>query len=308
MIMPLLRDTQEATATTEIFELGAVTLQAKAARVVEGDHTLGVVVVMRDISRLRELDRMKDMFVTNVSHELRTPLANLKLYMTLLEQGRPERRAKYLNVMHREVERLERLITNLLQISRLTREKDAERSQTRVAFDLQALIDTVVQDNMARAFNEGKSLRHDRTTEVLPMCIGDPDQIIRALTNLVSNALSYTQEGSEIVVRSRLAAPQEANAQEWVMIEVVDNGIGIPKQELPSIFERFYRASNVSPNIAGTGLGLAIVKEIIELHGGRIEVESEENVGSTFRIWLPFQPPPIEQNAVRANRGEGDEQ
>ncbi len=296
MVMPLLRETQEAPATTEIFELGAVTLQAKAARVVEGDHTLGVVVVMRDISRLRELDRMKDMFVTNVSHELRTPLANLKLYMALLEQGRPERRAKYLNVMHREVERLERLITNLLQISRLAREKDAERAQTRKSFDLQALIDTVIQNNAARAFNEGKTLYHERESENWPLYTGDPDQIVRALTNLVGNALSYTQEGSHIVVRSRLL-PRDANGQEWVMIEVVDDGIGIPEQELPSIFERFYRASNVSPNIAGTGLGLAIVKEIIELHGGRIEVESEKSVGSTFRIWLPLQAPTTEQNA-----------
>ncbi len=306
MVMPLLRETHEAPATTEMLELGAVTLQAKAARVVEGDHTLGVVVVMRDISRLRELDRMKDMFVTNVSHELRTPLANLKLYMALLEQGRPERRAKYLGVMHREVERLERLITNLLQISRLAREKDAERSQTRVGFDLLTLVDTVIQDNQARAFSEGKSLHHERPADALPPYTGDPDQIVRALTNLVSNALSYTLEGAQIVVRSRIA-PSDANEPEWVIIEVVDDGIGIPEQELPSIFERFYRGSNVSPNIAGTGLGLAIVKEIVELHGGRIEVESKKNVGSTFRIWLPLQPPMIEQGTQMAHRGDVDE-
>ena len=133
--------------------------------------------------------------------------------------------------------------------------------------------------------------------------VGDPDQLIRALTNLVSNALSYTQQGGEIVVRSRVVPP-DANMPEWVMIEVADDGIGIPEQELSSIFERFYRASNVSPNVAGTGLGLAIVKEIVELHGGRIEVESQKNVGSTFRIWLPFQPPPIGQNAVAAKKGE----
>ena len=307
MVLPLLREDYESPSTTEMFELGTVTLQAKAARVMEGDHTLGVVVVMRDISRLRELDRMKDMFVTNVSHELRTPLANLKLYMALLEQGRPERRAKYLDVMHREIERLERLITNLLQISRLTREKDAERPPTRVSVDLQELVETVVQNNSARAVSEGKLLRHERLTPKMPPYVGDPDQIVRALTNLVSNALSYTQTGGQIVVRSRLVA-LEPDAAEWAMIEVVDDGIGIPEHELPSIFERFYRASNVSPNIAGTGLGLAIVKEIVELHGGRIEVESQKNIGSTFRIWLPFQLPPTEQDAIAAKRDEVNEQ
>ena len=306
MVLPLLSDNYEPSGTTEIFELGAVTLQAKAARVVEGDHALGVVVVMRDISRLRELDRMKDMFVTNVSHELRTPLANLKLYMTLLEQGRPARRAKYLDVMHREVERLERLITNLLQISRLTREKDAERVPTRVSFDVPNLIETVVQNNLARAVSEGKTLRAEHLTPEMPACTGDPDQIVRALTNLVGNALSYTQAGGEIVVRSRLVT-QGANAAKWVMIEVADTGIGIPEEELPSIFDRFFRASNVSPSVAGTGLGLAIVKEIVELHGGRIEVESQKDVGSTFRIWLPLQPPPTEQNTAAAKRREVDD-
>jgi GAF domain-containing protein/nitrogen-specific signal transduction histidine kinase len=271
---------------TETIEVGAVTVQAKAARVVEGDEVLGSVVVLRDISRLQELDRMKDQFVSNVSHELRTPLANLKLYLSLLEQGRPERRANYYEVMEREMQRLTRLINDLLQISRLESEQRAERPRFRQQLDLEKMIDMVIQDNMAWAESEHKELVHECLSSPLPTTFGDPDQIVRALTNLVSNAISYTPPGGCITVLSQ-AYPLEQTKPEWVIIEVIDTGIGIPAGELPSIFDRFYRGSNVSPNIPGTGLGLAIIRDIVRLHGGSIEVESEESQGSTFRLKLP---------------------
>ncbi len=271
--------------TTEIIELGSVTVQAKAARVVEGDDVLGSVVVLRDISRLQELDRMKDQFVSNVSHELRTPLANLKLYLSLLEQGRPERRANYYEVMEREIQRLTRLINDLLQLSRLASEQRAERPRVREPVNLEALIDTVIQDNTAWAESEHKELVADYPARPLPETLGDPDQIVRALTNLVSNAISYTSEGGCITVRSQVC-PAGQTKPEWVIIEVIDTGIGIPADELTSIFDRFYRGSNVSPTIPGTGLGLAIIRDIVRLHGGTVEVESEEGRGSTFRLKL----------------------
>jgi signal transduction histidine kinase len=109
---------------------------------------------------------------------------------------------------------------------------------------------------------------------------------VRALTNLVGNAISYTSEGGCITVHSWVA-PLGQTKPEWVIIEVRDTGIGIPAEELTSIFDRFYRGSNVSPNIPGTGLGLAIIRDIIRLHGGSIEVESEEGQGSTFRLKFP---------------------
>jgi two-component system, OmpR family, sensor histidine kinase ResE len=287
LVAPILNGEHNDHEFTDIYELGPVTLQALAAPVLEDDlTTLGAVVVMRDISQLRELDRLKDMFVSNVSHELRTPLANLKLYLSLLEQGRPERHADYMDVMRREVERLERLISDLLQISRLRNEKHAGTAQVRLPLNLAGLIENVIRGNSARAQSEEKTLRHECETPPLPPGYGNPDQIIRALMNLVGNALAYTEAGDSIIVRSR-TDPVGQKKPEWVIIEVVDTGMGIPAEELHTIFERFYRGSNVSPTISGTGLGLAIVKDIIDLHKGRIEVESTEGQGSTFRIALP---------------------
>lgn len=285
---PILSGSHDGHDPTEIFEAGTTTLQAKAAPVVDGETILGVVVIIRDITRLSELDRMKDLFVSNVSHELRTPMANLKLYLTLLEQGRPERRDKYRDVMKREVERLERLISDLLEISRLRNEQRAEYTQTRQPLDLEALINTVIEGNVAVAQAERKHLNHECTDSPLPQCHGDPDQIIRALTNLVSNALRYTPEGGHVTVRSRTSGHASGHAApESVIIEVVDTGIGIPVSEQAAIFERFYRGSNISPTISGTGLGLAIVKEIVDLHAGQLEVESVVGRGSTFRMTLP---------------------
>ncbi len=286
LVAPILKTTHDGYGMSEIFESGPVALQAKAAPVVNAGQTVGAVVVLRDISPLRELDHMKDQFVSNVSHELRTPLANLKLYLSLLEQGSPERRDRYMDVMTREVERLERLIGDLLQISRLRNKQRQGQPPTRETIDLEALINSVIEGHLALAQSEGIALRHECATPPLPAGYGDPDQIFRAISNLVSNALHYTPTGGSVTVESRVECTEQTKP-EWVIIDVVDTGIGIPAQDMPVIFERFYRGSNVSPTIAGTGLGLAIVKEIIELHAGRIEVESQEGHGSTFRIALP---------------------
>ena len=270
---------------TEIIELNGISFQAKAARAMEGDALIGSVVVLRDISRLQELDRLKDRFISTVSHELRTPLANLKLYLQLLEKGPADRHAAYLDVMRREALRLEQLIDDLLQISRLQSEQHAQRRTVRVPTDMERLVAQVVEHNTAWAENDGKALTYHPPAEGLPPISGDSDQIERALTNLISNAIRYTPEGGQITVRCHLTAAHED--QDWVIIEVSDTGIGIPADELTMIFDRFFRASNVSPTVPGTGLGLAILRDIVELHGGKVEVESQENQGSIFRIWLP---------------------
>jgi signal transduction histidine kinase len=276
----------DGSASTEIIELGGVALQAKAARVVEGEDVLGSVVVLRDISQFQELDRLKDQFVSNVSHELRTPLANLKLYLSLLQQGRPERQSGYQEVMDREIKRLTRLINDLLQLSRLQGEQRAERPLVREPVNLDALIDTVAQNNLAWAESERKELLRESSGDPLPVIMGDPDQLLRALTNLVSNAISYTPEGGRIIIRGVAGRAKP----EWVIIEVEDTGIGIPPADLPHIYERFRRGSNViNSTIPGTGLGLAIIRDIVDLHGGTIEASSQEGQGSLFRIRLPVR-------------------
>jgi len=213
-------------------------------------------------------------------------MANLKLYLSLLQQGRPERQAAYVEVMSREIERLARLINDLLQLSRLQGEQRSERPQVRDQINFETLVESVVQQNLVRAETERKELLYECLSSPLPTSLGDPDQLFRALTNLVSNAINYTPEGGRIVVHS-WSEFVDQSSQDWVIIEITDTGIGIPARELASIFDRFYRGTNVSPNIPGTGLGLAILKDIVELHQGRIEVESEEGRGSTFRLRLP---------------------
>jgi len=271
---------------TEIIEAGAVALQVKAARVVDGERVLGSVAVLRDISQLKELDRLKDQFVSTVSHELRTPLTNLKLYLELMSQGRPERRKEYLQVMNRGVDRLEKLILDLLDLSRLQSEHRAEKPQRREPINLDDLIATVIQENVVLANSKHHTLRYEAEHAPLPWMLGDPDQIARALTNLLANAVNYTPEHGTVIVRSRTEG-SEHNPAEWVTIEVSDTGIGIPEADLSHIFERFYRGANVNPDISGTGLGLAIIKEIAELHHGTITVESQPGAGSTFRLRLP---------------------
>ena len=188
--------------------------------------------------------------------------------------------------MDRETLRLERLIKDLLDLSRVQSEQRAEKPRRREPINLHDTIDTVLQDNRAWAERQQTGLAHEAEHVPLPWIMGDPDQIVRALTNLVANALNYTPENGKVTVRTRAEGPEQAPA-EWVIIEVADTGIGIPEADLPNIFERFYRGTNVDPSSPGTGLGLAIIKEIVELHGGTIEVESEEGVGSTFRLRLP---------------------
>lgn len=265
----------------EIVELSGLALQARATPIGEEDPSLGAVVVLNDVSRLRELDRMKTQFVSNVSHELRTPIANMKLYLSLLERGKPERRARYLEVLLHESTRLENLIENLLDLSRL----DAGRVQIIPRpVVLQDLLANLMEVHRQAAAAKDLRLEAQLPPEI-PPASGDRNQIIQVLSNLIANAISYTPPGGEIAVRLGTA---EAEGRPYVTITVADSGVGIPSDELPHIFDRFFRGRQARAlAVPGTGLGLAIVKEIVELHQGWIEVESEVGQGSTFTVWLP---------------------
>jgi signal transduction histidine kinase len=264
----------------EIVELDDLALQARATPISEDDPSLGAVVVLSDVSRLRELDRMKTQFVSNVSHELRTPISNIKLYLALLERGKPEKRARYLEVVRQESGRLESLIENLLDLSRL----DAGRVQVIPRpVNLEDLLADMVEIHRQAA--AAKDLDLEAQFSQVPPANGDRNQITQVLTNLIANATSYTPPGGEIAIRLGTA---EAKDRQYVTIAVVDTGIGIPPDELPHIFDRFFRGEQSRTlSVPGTGLGLAIVQEIVELHQGRIEVQSEVGQGSTFTVWLP---------------------
>jgi PAS domain S-box-containing protein len=230
--------------------------------------------------RLRELDRLKDQFVSNVSHELRTPLANIKLYAGLLKHGKPEKLQHYLETLRRETLRLEKLIEDLLELSRLN-----AGTVTIILnpIDVNQLIESLIADRANLVADRGLALRLDLGSN-LPPVLGDPWRLEQVLSNLLANAMNYTPKGGMIALRTRR---QEDDHQEWVTITVEDTGLGIAAEELPHVFERFYRGTAGRKSGApGSGLGLAICKELVDRLGGRITVESEPSHGTTFTVWL----------------------
>ena len=232
-------------------------------------------------AQLTELDQLKSKFVSDVSHELRTPIANLKLYIDLLRRGHREKQAHYLDVLHQQVRRVAALVDDILDLSRLERRKEQGVNYQAVALD--DVVKQVVLAHQPRAEAEGLRLTVE-LAPALPPVLGDANQLAQVVTNLVANALSYTTAGY-VRVRADLRDKQ-------VCLCVEDSGSGIPAEDLPHIFERFYRGHLVLKNdVPGTGLGLAIVKEIVELHQGQLEVDSRPGQGTTFRAWLPVAQP-----------------
>jgi signal transduction histidine kinase len=242
--------------------------------------TIGVVMVLRDVSREREIDRMKTDFVSSVSHELRTPLTSIKAYTAtmLRDQNMPEeRRREFLTIIDEESNRLKDLIDGLLEVSRI---EAGTIEIKREPVDIAAIVGQVLQTLQPLAEKNNVCLNADLGDE-LGTLQGDESKIESMVTNLLNNAIKFTPE------RGRVSLSVQRQAQELV-IRVSDTGIGIPKEDLPRIFDRFYRVYRPGKQISGTGLGLAIVKEIVNLHAGRIEVESEPDQGTTFTIYLPL--------------------
>ncbi len=283
ILMQIRRLHGEGGVVSEQLEVGSLTFQALASPVTQGELAVGTVVVLRDITRLRELDRLKSQFVATVSHELRTPLANLKLYLSLLRQGRPERREQYLHTLEQETARLGEMIEDLLDLSRLESKTEVEERERLL---LEPLAREVVE-NHRPAFQE-KALELQFAADGNPTVIANRGQLIRVLTNLLSNALRYTPAGGW--VRVTVNGPQTVEGRCLARLAVQDNGLGIPEEELPFIFERFYRGSLArSSNTPGSGLGLAIVREIVDRHGGEVRVSSRLGQGSTFTVLLPCE-------------------
>jgi two-component system phosphate regulon sensor histidine kinase PhoR len=231
--------------------------------------------------RLLALARLRDEFVANVSHELRTPIASLKLYHHLLGV-RPDKRDSYLSTLHRETERLEHIVEDLLYLSRLDREQVALKLSP---IDLNALISAYVTDRSPLADERGLKLTfHGRR---LPDLLADRTLLERVLSILLTNAISYTPAGGRVQVETHT---RRSEGQRWVGFSVSDNGLGIPPDEQPRLFERFFRGkASRDTGTPGTGLGLATAREIVERHAGRIEAESEgiPGRGATFTVWLP---------------------
>jgi len=252
-------------------------------------------MVLRDVSKEREIDRMKTDFVSSVSHELRTPLTSIKAYTAtiLRDPDMSERtRHRFLTVIDKESNRLENLVEGLLEISRI----EAQTLKvTRQAVDIAAVAKQALSALQPLADEKNIQLKTD-IADKLPELQADETKIKSVVTNLVNNAIKFTPQQGRVTVQVR-------RRREHLVIRVSDTGMGIPTDDLPKIFDRFYRIHRPGKQIQGTGLGLAIVKKIVMMHAGRIDVESEPDQGTTFTVVLPLTSQPTSDARIPTHTG-----
>lgn len=276
------RDLQEAREEITVkTQRGERVLQVSAMPVIKDRGPMGTVFVLNDITRLRNLERIRRDFVSSVSHELRTPLTSIRGYTETLLEGAvddPEIARQFLQIILQESEQLTALINDVLDLSKL---ESGRIEYTFKPVALSGLVDRVI--NLFRRTIEAKgiTLQAD-VVDTLPKVHADKDYLELVIRNLVDNAIKYVPEKNGQISVSAFVSGGK------VSVEIKDNGIGIPKKDLGRIFERFYRVDKArSRAIGGTGLGLAIVKHIILAHKGKVEVQSRLNEGSVFSFTIP---------------------
>lgn len=243
----------------------------------------GVVVVLRDVTREQEAEKKKSEFVSHVAHELRTPLSSICAYVEMLVDGEAEEEAtrqEFYEIIQSSADRLSRLIDNMLDISRI--EAGTVRiNKERVSL---AMVTREAIDVMRPKASERNIDFTENLTPVAFSVMADRDLIYQAVLNLIGNAIKYTPQGGKVSVR---ITPHEEN--QTILIEVCDTGVGIPKEDLPRMFGKFFRVEANKKMAKGTGLGLNLVKNIVEtIHEGTVTLTSEVGKGSTFGISLPL--------------------
>ncbi|HTL29117.1 MAG TPA: ATP-binding protein [Tepidisphaeraceae bacterium] len=247
----------------------------------QAEEPAGVVAVMHDMTKEKEVAEMKNEFVSNVSHELRTPLASIKAYVEMLIDGEAEddqTKREFYEVIQNEANRLSRLIDNILNISRI------ESGLVKINKGPQSLMVILKEalDVIAPQARQKQIELEEKLTPVFYQTLADKDMLYQAVLNLLSNAVKYTPEGGTITVET-----QVDEAKKKVITRISDTGVGIPPKDLPFVFDKFYRAEANNRMAKGTGLGLSLVKHIVEtVHHGRIFVESHVGKGSTFGFEL----------------------
>lgn len=250
----------------------------------------GAVLVLYDITELKKLELMRKDFVANVSHELKTPITSIRGFAETLEEGgmnEKEIRKQFIGIIHKESKRLQLLIEDLLVLSKLENE-EFQLALTKVS--MKTLLDGVVP--MMRQLAKEKSITFTVNVDESLIVTADREKLKQVLINVLANAVNYTPKNGEVTL-------QVDKIDDQLCFQVKDTGIGIDQKFLPRIFERFYRVDSArSRNTGGTGLGLAITKHIVEAHGGKILVESELNIGTTFLIYIPYLSSDNEQGQV----------
>jgi two-component system phosphate regulon sensor histidine kinase PhoR len=249
------------------------------ASVTEGPQNGSVVLVFHDITEIKRQERIRKDFVANVSHELRTPLASIKGYLeTLADEGMddPLQAREFLSILQKNSDRLQNIVQDLLHLSRIESGLDPIRPA-------EISLKEFLEKNLL-LLNPLLKKKEQRCALSIPPEMklwADPKKIDQVIINLLENAIKYTPDGGTIEIR---ASQKESRIE----IEIQDSGIGIPKEDLSRIFERFYRVDRTrSRDLGGTGLGLSIVKHIVEAHGGKIAAQSELGKGSRFILSLP---------------------
>jgi len=246
----------------------------------------GVMVVLRDVTKEAEVDRMKSEFVSTVSHEFRTPMTAIKGYVDLLSMGAvgsvTETQREFLGIVKTNVDRLSEMVNELLDLSRIEAGKVQMHYQ---AVSLSRVVHEVAV-MLQKNFDDRGIWLHLDIPDKLPDVLSDPGRLTQVVINLLSNALKYTYEG-HVDVTARLVGDQ-------VRADIADTGIGMTEEDQAKLFTRFYRASTArTREIAGTGLGLSITRSLIEMQGGRIWVKSAVDKGSTFSFTIPVLPKPL---------------
>ena len=238
---------------------------------------IGIAVTMQNITYLKQIDNMKNEFISTVSHDLRSPLTAIMGYVELLDRVGPvnDQQRDFIRRVQVSVQSVTALINDLLELGRI--EAGIFGHLDTVPVD--AVLNFAI-DNISYQVTEKKINLHTNLPAVVPLIYGNPVRIRQMLDNLLGNALKYTPVGGDIEITITLEADQ-------LLLQIADTGPGIPPADQPHIFEKFYRGSNVSSKVVGSGLGLAIVKSIVETHHGRIWVNSVYGKGSTFTVVLP---------------------
>lgn len=282
MVQITLVDGTNTAGDVTLYHRGEQILSTRCTPLVgAGGDRLGILLVINDVTQLRRLENMRSDFAANVSHEIKTPLTAIQGFVETLAHGSvddPAEARRFLGIIQKHVSRLTTIIDDLMQLSRLQQDEEAfrlKRSKSAIAEVIRTAIQscniTARRKNIAVSMDVDKALEADM----------DADLIEQALVNLIDNAVKYSPSHSAVAVSA-------GKTDSGIQISVHDQGIGIAQKHLPRLFERFYRVDKArSRKMGGTGLGLAIVKHIIQSHGGRVTVDSEQGVGSTFTLHLP---------------------
>jgi len=278
----LLADAPKEECIAQELVLGRKHLRALSALVYgpEG-QVLGTVSVLHDVTFFRELDEMKSSFVNHVAHELRAPLSAIKQQHSVILDGLAgELTGKQRELLGRGQDKIQGLLDMIKDLLDVSKIESGHGVQQQVPINLAHILEQTVSLMKARAESQGLSLELELPSD-FPVVQADERSIEEVFTNLVSNAINYSPAGGTISVSA-------VSHEEYLEVRVSDTGVGIPAEEIPKIFDKFYRVKHPETRqVIGTGLGLSLVKAIIEAHRGSVDVESEPGVGTTFRVLLP---------------------